>query len=619
MRSKGSRPRSGRSRQIYRSATDSRRVVDGLKSTAATFGQIFDEHQIVQIPLYQRSYSWKPTNISSLWGDIIQTRKMPEEKQTLFLGPVVFHKERVHDKAVVFLVDGQQRLTTISLFLGAFRKLVKKMDSQKAGINLLQLNKHLFRVDSKTKNQVDPDSPPRLHLSKKDKQQFDVYVASGEITGYHTYLKSGIKAVEQLIEDTVNEEVDAELKRAKKEDMVESREDIFDDRLLDLASDFEYMLSSIASFSTISVEEPFDPLTVFESLNSKGMPLAQSDLVKNLLIQHVPNTKQEGISAQWDGLAALLDRKLIDFLRYWYIARHGFIRKKELYESIKKLIQNPGDVNRLMEHWRVAADWFKAIMGETAPPNGDSKVEHESKLFARLTFRQATPILLGIALREQYKDLVPAIRMLSSAYIRLFVTASVRGSVFEAKMDHICSEIRKSKDGLKILKAQLEKLMRQHCPELNWKHLRIEDRAVQKYILIELNRQLSKSKTWAPPPTGILEVEHIMPQTRSKGAYSEINDVEYDFYVNHVGNLTLILEEDNPRCSNKKFADKRGIYKEYDGTEIEAEVDGKTDTVTKDLALTRHVAEFHSWGIDQIEQRAQELAQLAETKWPRTF
>lgn len=209
-----------------------------------------------------------------------------------------------------------------------------------------------------------------------------------------------------------------------------------------------------------------------------------------------------------------------------------------------------------------------------------------------------------------------AVELLSSAYVRLFVTASVRGSVFEKRLDDICSEIREGKGSKEVLSKELGMLVRQHCPKLVWNHLRIDDRAIQKYVLIELNRTLSKSKTWAPPPPGTLEVEHVLPQTRKKGDYPKISDIDYEFYVNHIGNLTLILEEDNPRCGNYSFDKKKQIYAEYDGRNVEVDLEGYPEIVTKDLVLTELLVQYDGWGISQIEARAEFLAGLAEKKWP---
>lgn len=596
-------------------------MVDGIDSYAETFGSILKSHPQIQIPLYQRAFSWKSVNIASLWSDIIQTRRLPKAEQTLFLGPAVFHKDKlVSGETIRYLVDGQQRITTISLFLAHIRNTLKEIDRRGAGAAFPQLNELLFQVDAESQLDEDPDVPLKLELSKKDSEQFMKYVRYDTKEGYRTYLKMAFDTVESLVEETIQEDVEAYLERQGIDaPSDEDREDAREEAYVKLAIELNYLLNNVACFSMVSVEDPFDPLTVFESLNSKGMPLAQSDLVKNLLIQHVPQNQQEGVAREWDSLVDDLEGSLINFLRYWYISQHDFIRKKELYESIKTLISEPRDVHALLDEWQQASEWYLAIQGEKKPPNRDSRLEKSLKRFSVLGFRQANPVLLSFALKGEHKDMAEAVPVVSSTYIRLFVTASVRGSIFEKLLDDICTEIRNTSNGLDKLKMECNKVIRQYCPEMNWKHLRVDDGAIQKYLLIQINRAVLGDPTWDIPSSAEIEVEHVLPQTRKEGTYEELDEVEYDLLINHIGNLTLILDQDNPRCGNEDFSEKIAVYAEYDGEEREYEIDGEQVEMRKDIPITAEIARFDGWGPKSIETRAQNLAGVAEKLWPAEF
>lgn len=464
-------------------------MVVGLDSSEQTLRTLLQHKESIEIPLYQRHYRWTDDKIETLWNDIIASLEEPPGERTLFLGPTVFHnEENGGNKVSRYLVDGQQRITTLSLISAyLFHKLgevtLSPEESQLAGATRIELIDMIFSTgDDPAKLQEISNYEPRLKLAKRDRNKYRRYLKDYEKVGQRTYLKMAMNQIENLVDGYVEDEIRDELNISYEDDIPEAElNERFGSHLLDLASKMSTLFDKTASFAVVEISDPFDPLTVFESLNSKGMSLAESDLIKNILIQRVADNQKEEVADRWDDLTESVDGSIVPFLRYWYISEYEFIRKKQLYAKVKSQAVSERDVQRLLDQWEEAAGWYSSIRNGTKPPKGDTELEAQIEKYSELGFRQGIPILMTFASAGRIKQMEKALPILNTMYIRLFVTASIRGSIVEKKLDAICSEIRKSDNGLNKLREEANRLIRSYCPTINWTNLTVSDMSTQNF------------------------------------------------------------------------------------------------------------------------------------------
>ena len=597
-------------------------MVKGLSTSDDTFFQLTQTVEELEIPLYQRYYRWKRDQIKQLWFDLFEITRNEIRNPTLFLGPMVFHDEELGGSGTTYLVDGQQRIATLSLFVAETMHQLREFDdhhvhAKKMGGVVNVLGRFLFQniAHDFVEDNLD-DLDLRLKLSKRDRDLFEEFVKHHQMHGQNTYLKMAMKVCGSLLEDEISDRVSNELDLPNLENLSEPElSEHQGNALINIGTELNEILTKYAAFSIIRIQPPYDPLTVFESLNSKGMSLAQSDLIKNILVQKSKEGSKEVVSDKWDNLVDESESSIVQFLRYWHTANRGFVRKKELYSEFKRSISTNRDVQNLLNNLSSDVDWYNAIIGKAQLP-GTQNDDLQTTLarHAKLNFRQGIPILLAFANSGDRKSMKIAAQILSILYVRLFVTLSVRGSVVESSIDDICEAIRSdSEEGLELLKQEADKLIQSYCPVIDWTSLQVGNSNVQKYLLSEMWVEVSPNIVEFPPNDTRLHVEHVLPKKSQPDTYSEFNKVEMDIHTNHIGNLTLLLDKDNEYLSNKDFATKRVIYELYDPNRRDNASEFRSDFLN--IELTSRIAKFETWNKENIREQAEFYSKIANKRW----
>jgi uncharacterized protein with ParB-like and HNH nuclease domain len=588
-------------------------MIKNLDANTLTFEQNLSRVVQLQIPLYQRKYSWKKEQIEQLWNDLFDALLVEDEKPSLFFGPMVLHLEQEKNQEFTYLVDGQQRTATLMLFVAeVFHRLKECTEDLEDDNNTDQIIKITVEAQNLANYLfVNPnDNPfvltgsslkPKLVLSKKDKKHFERFLKSHENKDKRTYLGKAIVAISRLL----NSEIDVR-KSNDESDEVQI--------LLDVASDLHYLLKNIAINAVIEIQHPFDPISVFESLNSKGMSLAQADLIKNILVKH--SNDKEATSQRWDDLVENVESSTIKFLRTWYTSNRSFIRKKQVYNKYRQEINSDNDVENLLDDLHKSVKWYNAILGKTKPPTKRQGLESELAKYSQLKFTPSIPILLVYAQSGNYTQMIKAMDILSTLYIRLFVTYSVRASIFETKVNKLCRTASNDPDeGLKLLKREVEELLDTY-PDMDWSMLQISGTNKQKLVLTAINDHLKNDPAPAKIESVNLQIEHILPKSPNSDDYPEFSSQEIETYKNHIGNLTLILDEDNKKIQNKPFDKKLEVYKTYDGELSEGENEG--EPVVKNYPTTFELHNYEKWNVESIVEHAKFYEKAANKIWSKS-
>jgi hypothetical protein len=597
-------------------------MVTGLDTSDETFFQLTLSEEELEIPLYQRYYKWKPDLIRPLWSDLFEVARTEVKHPTLFLGPMVLHDEEIGGDEPTYLVDGQQRLVTLSLFVTETLHRLREFDkthprSKKMGGVVNNLGMFLFQNIGE--DFVEDDLDPldlRFKLHRRDRSLFEEFVKHHTTSGPKTYLKMAMQECGKLLDKETKTRIldeigESELKELSDEQIMKKKGDV----LINVGEELFDVLKNHAAFSIIKIRPPYDPLTVFESLNSSRMQLAPSDLIKTILLQKSRDSSKEQVSDDWDDLVKKSEGSIVQFLRSWHTANQGFVRKKELYSAFKKSITTHNKVQNLLRELSSDVNWYNAIVSDSSLPERKSdELKNTLHRHANLNFRQGVPILLAFAKSGDRKAMQTAVEILSILYVRLFVTLSIRGSVVESSIDDICEAIRSdSQEGLKLLKQEADKLIKSYCPVIDWSSLQVSNSNVQKYLLTEMWVQISPNILEFPPNDTRLHVEHILPKKPKPNTYQEFNKVEMDYHKNHIGNLTLLLRKDNLYLSNKDFSTKKVIYELYDPDLPDGSRKSRGDYLN--IELTSRISKRDTWNKDNIRKQAEFYSEIANKRW----
>ncbi|MBU6371004.1 DUF262 domain-containing protein, partial [Patescibacteria group bacterium] len=275
-----------------------------LEPKSATILSIFNSPHRVVVPKYQRNFTWGRNEAQELVEDL--KAKMIDPNLNLFLGTVIFDISKNKD-GEIFVIDGQQRLTTISILLSACRQAAKKKMPQFA--DSIQ-----ERVSFK-----DPYSGKyegqRLVVSPSIKEIYE-YISRDNWTGEFSD-KIGSKSIKRQVNKVrpLFEYFLGEVNSLKVEDLQQFVKSLYD-----------------AYFVRIDIENTSQAFDIFERMNARGVPLDVADLLKNHLFATIDIPE---IEEQWIEIIENSGNTPLRMLKYYWVSKSGYIKKSDLYKNIR--------------------------------------------------------------------------------------------------------------------------------------------------------------------------------------------------------------------------------------------------------------------------------------------
>ena len=581
-----------------------------------------------RIPNFQRGYSWKNDQIEALFQDVC------EEERGYYIGNILVTGEQDAPQ----VIDGQQRLTTISLFLLAIWAALKRFPSVREAIQIQGYieNQLYFDIDGET---------PRIILLEQDR---DVYAGlmSQVLPGKHVQKKWGNRAL------------------AKRFKCIQSLVDGLE--TFSAIEEFYERLSNLEVLK-ISVPNLGDAFNVFSSLNSKGLPLTLFDLLKGEFISIASGARGAEAKAvsRWNELTQTLagddgdaDGGVVtQFLLNNYDAFEGTsttsTTKGKALSDYQKLLKNQrrcdGDyLSILIDRARIFAQ-IKGI-GETGsywPAEIDEKLSTLDKLDAT----QALPLLMYLLCKRDElridSELTEILDALISFYVRRNVVLIPKASGIRSKMLGMVREIeREELKGGELSHCVCEAIGEMCATDEQFKAaleqgIYDKNKKTARVILIAIERRVGKCPTFDKghpdtldkidvSPSGKMKrplwsIEHILPEGTLPSCWVDMiaaGDAELAASyqtdkVHLLGNLTLTPY--NSELSQKPFANEENPYQ---GSKRDYR-DKKTDTyvgLRSGLFLNKSIADTEngecleskpSWTIDDIDRRNKILSEYA--------
>lgn len=564
-----------------------------LKSIA----QFFTGDARYIVPKYQRSFAWGPDEIEELWEDISSA---VERGGDYFIGTIVLHKKQNGPQEII---DGQQRLTCISMIFSAVRNVfLTARDERSEQLSISFLGAKDFTRDAPVKsklvlNHVNNETYLQYVLGSRNLDEIDGALKNKSL---HESNRLLLKAYHYFLGKITSE--------------VASKGTESDDFIVPLID----CLRNSVKLITIPVTSEEDANLFFESLNARGKELAVSDLVKNRLYSEAGDQVMRA-QQLWEQMEAHLARRPIpEFLRHYWIAKKidakGFnVREKQLYRMISQDVKSKRTATlKLLADLASSAEDYAKISDYSLWPDDDAfDATFEEALNMLRLFRvtQCNPILLNAIQHFQSpRDIAKVFSIVANFSFRYFIVGNQSPGNLERVSNGIAAGVR---TGEYPIPREVADAFRAINPDANFRadfELAVMPKArarLARYTLAQLTNFMSKQSSRAGgeqitnPDAKQVTLEHVLPQSPSlawRAAFSK--DVNPEDYVYRIGNLTLLNTKVNRDAANASFAEKK-----------------KTALNDSNLAINQQFKSLEQWDDKEIEQRQTQLAKVALEVW----
>lgn len=561
-----------------------------MKASETTLRNLLEGGKQFQIPLFQRPYSWKKENWETLWEDLMSLYN-EEVKGFYFLGPIVTQSVPGTAEGIspFIVIDGQQRLTTLTIVLAALRNYLKKSDQSMA-----QEVEELYLINKFKKN----DDIYKVLPTQDDREAYKSIIQSRK--------SKDIKKEGQIYE--AYKFFDGKFKKPVKDE----------DITLDYTK-FKAIFLERLVIVNITSDDSDNPYLIFESLNNKGEELTQADLVRNYVFMKLPPEERDEVyNSEWLPLQErfkvnLEKKEYTEALTeaFWYYLRKDgeAVNQKAVYKAIKKRIDDSNNIKTELTQIIQYTNYYQRLNFENEEP--EPKLKRWFKRLKRLDFTTCHIFLLNVyheyeEKRLSLEDFEKILRYLESYFVRRWL-AEIPTRFLGVVFNNLYNQVKEKNpdnlvSGLREVLLNFDKneiwpnddAFRHGIINLSVYTKNLSDRT--KLFLESIEISLTKERV---EPNN-LSVEHIMPQTLNKewktilGANS--TNV-HKKWLHTLGNLTLTGY--NSELSNRSFEEKL------------------THLRSSNVTLNQYFRNIDIWNEEAIKSRAEYLADIAVKVWPR--
>ncbi|WQU15406.1 DUF262 and DUF1524 domain-containing protein [Helicobacter pylori] len=547
-----------------------------MEAKATTLLRFFEENQSNQfvIPIYQRLYSWKKEQCEQLWDDIIKIGGN-DKMNGHFIGSILYVLDGNTPSSPLLIIDGQQRLTTITLLLIALKnhssdevKILEEFSRKK-------IESYLINSDK------DGDKKFRLILSESDKDTLLSLIDKNK----RKPSEPSVKIVEnfELLEKWIRKNTD---------------------KLETIFKGLEKLM-----IVWIALDKGDDPQLIFESMNSKGIELTQADLIRNYILMGLEPEKQKIFYEKyWRAMEEDFkqNEKLFDrFVKHYLTIKIGKIpNEKRVYDAFKDYQQKEGiEIEDLLKDLQKYCGYFCRIVFKK---EADKDLNKALSFLVDLEMDVIYPLLLE--LYSDYKDgvlskqdFIPIIYLTESYIFRRAVCGLGTNSLNKV-FPFVTKKINKDQylESIKVHFGYLtEKQRFPNNDEFKEHFITIDFYHFQKreYFLERLENFEREERVYTHEYT----TEHIMPQTLDLEWERDLGEnfqAIHEKYLHTIGNLTLTGY--NKEYNNKPFKEKRDMEKGFKQSP---------------LRLNQSLRDLEVFDEKEIEKRANDLADWALKIW----
>lgn len=592
------------------------------------------------VPPYQRRYVWtEDDQWDPLWEDVsnLAERHLEATQHSIaqsngrsnhFLGAVVVQQEPqpTGDIDVRLVIDGQQRLTTLQLLLDAAQEeyehanqLLPDADREDPEQAKIDLSRRLNRLVEN-----DPD------FVETEREYLKVWPTRADQDAFRLAMRNDLTAPEK--DDSPIVEAHSFFRNKIHAWIHNDDEEVDEERMKAL---YEVLRKHLL-LVVIDLDHDVDPQVIFETLNARGTPLLQSDLIKNYIIYEAQSSGYDAddVADRW--LSRYSDdwwttevqqgrirrQRVEQFLNYWLMMRTADeVLAGDVFQTFRDHASQDGaTISEVVRDMNAASGSYVQIVA----PSDESSIAEALRRFEILDVGVVSPVLMWLMANVPAEDrttMERAVRALESYLVRRAVcgrTSMGLNRVMQETLRRLSERGASAPDEVVVGHLAGQTVERRSWPSDDILRTALVERPLYgalarrklAMVLRALAAEIATPKN-EPLDYSALTVEHVMPQKwRSEkwpaplhgiGQTTETPETARDRLIHTIGNLTLVTGPLNAALSNNPWPEKRAEIEEYSNLPINRDlVKGAGDV----------------WDEQTIIDRGQRLAEIAIRVWP---
>ncbi|HLS71422.1 MAG TPA: DUF262 domain-containing protein [Chitinophagaceae bacterium] len=537
------------------------------------------------IPVYQRNYDWTIPQCKQLLDDILEVGS--KKINAHFIGSIVFVHDDVYTSSRVkelTIIDGQQRITTITLIYLALYHLAKELGntSLENEINETYLINKYASEEEKLKLRPTENNDEALKYLLRNHN-------GEEFNGFSRLIDNFKYFRERIVEEN-----------------------------------FEVVLAGLSKLMFVEVSldrEKDNPQRIFESLNSTGLELTQADLIRNYILMGLKRKDQNKIYHNyWEVIERYAKdessnkSRVSDFIRdYLTVENNKIPNKNKVYIEFKDKYPTSTveDLESILNNIKTLAKHYNKLIN---PKNeSDLEIRKQLEFINRLEINVAYPFLIRVY--EDYSNeiidkeiFIKILELIQTYTWRRFIVGLPTNALNKIFMN-LYDKIDKSNYLYSIQKTLLQRIGTQRFPrnEEVVESLKIKDvyniKSKNRTYLLERLENYQNNEPVRIEGNPDITIEHIFPQNPDVKWKLELGQEEFNEfknqYLNTIGNLTLTGY--NSKMSNKYFTEKRDM-KDY-------------GFKNSRLWLNKYISELNKWGISEVKERLKLISERFLKIW----
>lgn len=561
-----------------------------LDTKTVNLNEILGNGKIYKVPLFQRDYSWDKDHLEDLWNDIILAA---ETHNAHYMGSVVLQSTKGKE---YLIIDGQQRFTTLSIIILAVIDAIKKIASK--GIDIKENQE---REEILMRQYIGQKDPTSLRYSSK------LFLNENNDGFYQTRLVN--------FKEPINVR-----KLSDSEKLLWQAYQFFQEKLQgkfkndsgeELASFLNNIVGELMMFIQITVEDELNAYTVFETLNSRGVELTSTDLLKNFLFSLVAKSETDlkQVKSQWKKIVDTVGLKgFPSFLRYFLLATRKQITKEYLFKEIKNFVKTGEDVFDLLDLLEYYAYNYMALgNSDDELWNTDKENRNAINILKAFGVTQWKPLAMVAAEKLETADFKRLLQSIIIISFRYNVIAKLQTNEMEKVYSRAAINLFKSEKG--NLSATLNDIKVLYVSDDAFKNYfalkefntdNSTDKKLARYTLYKIEAQEAGGSAY-DFETDNGTIEHVLPESYPENWHNDFTEDEFERNKYLLGNLTLLeAAKNNKDAADKSFEDKKKVY------------------ATSKYAITNTIQSMN-WTSQAIKNRQAHLAKIATSVWQIKF
>ena len=553
-----------------------------------TFRQLMGNGLLYRVPPFQRDYSWTEEEWEDLWQDMLGLLEEDGEPAH-YMGYLVLQSA---DNKQFEIIDGQQRLTTISIFILASLNRLQTLVNEDIDADKNQRRKD--NLQNSYIGYVDPVTlVPRskLELNRHNNRFYQTYLIP-----LQNIPQRGLNASEhQLRKAFYWFENKIKTKCQTSGEAIASFIDTMVDKLF---------------FTVITVTDQLNAFKVFETLNARGVRLSATDLLKNYLFSVIASsdsheTEIRTLENLWENIVGQLGSESFpEFLRIYWNSCHKLVRKSDLFKTIRRQINTKQQAFELLRALDISSSIYAAL-GNPYDTFWHAKEQYLLEKLTMFNVRQPLAMLMacyrqfGEDKRDTFTQILKAIVVISFRYnVICSLPTPEQEKVYNQIAYQISEGILQDEQSIIQALAQIypnDNTFKNAFREKELKTTSSHNRKIVRYILFQLEKQISGQEF--DFESASYNLEHILPENPSE-SWSYVEEHNQDKYIYRLGNMTPLEKKANRNLGNEAYANKIEVYKD------------------SCFQLTHSIPErYEQWDEKAINSRQTQMAKKATSIW----